>query len=179
MAHRQVQKQRRPFSNAPQIIGRHGRQTREAESPASAGDWYLVVRSIEHNGVCYLPLNHHLIESNTLPAQVPSNGANSKDKNVPVDASGRINLIELDPRALFKLYKSGAITPIDAAKSYAKLMEGRRMAKTTAVQMIPPIRRVSNLAQSYQQATNVPLTIEGMQNLTLAQATLPNPFLPR
>ena len=42
--------------------------------------------------------------------------------------------------------------------------------------MIPSIKRVTNLAQQYQQATTVPLTVEGMQNLATAQQRMPSPF---
>jgi hypothetical protein len=42
--------------------------------------------------------------------------------------------------------------------------------------MIPPVRRVTNLREQYQQATSVPMTVEGMQNLRIAQAQLPDPF---
>ena len=174
MAHRKL---RNAGSKAPQMIGGRVR-TAHVEVP-DTGDWYLVAKQIEHNGVAYLPLNHHLVEGGMVPERVPSSGAKGSQvgqADVPVDVTGRINLAGAKDHEVWALYKCGAIMPVDPAKSQARIVNGRRMAKTVVPAMIPPMRRIANLQQQYQQATSVPLTVEGMQNLRVAQATMPNPF---
>jgi len=169
------------FSEEPRIQGPKSRRVigaREVEAP-STGDWYLILKQLEHNGAAYLPLNHHLVEGGNVPERVPSNGAKGNQvgqSTVPVDVSGRINTVDMPASTVFKLYKCRTIAPMDPAKSHARLMEGQKMAKTLVPAMIPPVRRVTNLREQYQQATSVPMTVEGMQNLRIAQAQLPDPF---
>jgi hypothetical protein len=150
----------------------------DVKAPA-VGDWYLVLKQIEHDGVAYLPLNHHLVENGNVPERVPSNGAKGSangQSTVPVNVSGMIDTTGMTPSNLFQLYKCGAVTPVDAEKSHARLMEGRRRSRTVVAQMIPPVRRISSLKDQYEQATSVPLTVEGMQNRRVAESSLPSPF---
>jgi hypothetical protein len=169
------------FSDEPRIQGpRSGRRIKSNHvDVTSGGDWYLIVKHLEHNGVAYLPLNHHLVEQGAVPERVPSMGAKGNrvgELTVPVDVTGRINTADMKASEVWQLYACGCISPIDPTKSHARLMEGKRMSKTITPAMIPPLRRVSNVAQTYQQATQVPLTVEGMQNRNLAMSTLPSPF---
>jgi hypothetical protein len=172
---------RETFSAEPRIQGaRSHRAVRPGDVEAKGtADWYLVLKQLEHNGVAYLPLNHHLVEAGNVPERVPSNGAKGNQAGqttVPVDISGRIDTSGMPASTVFNLYKCATIAPVDPAKSHARLMEGRRKAKTIVPAMMPPVRRVTNLREQYQQATSVPLTVEGMQNRRLAEASLPNPF---
>ena len=169
------------FSEAPRVQGARPRRVvgvREVEAP-NTGDWYLILKQLEHNGTAYLPLNHHLVETGSVPERVPSNGAKGSQvgqSTVPVDVTGRIDTSDMPASAVFKLYKCRAIAPIDPAKSHARLMDGQKMAKTLTPAMIPPVRRITNLREQYQQATSVPMTVEGMQNLNFAQTRMPDPF---
>ncbi len=170
---------RSKFSDAPQMIGPKFRKPSRTADSSGKGDWYLILRSLECNGVCYLPLNHHLVETNSVPERVPSSGAKAKtigDKSVPVDITGRIDVSGLPHSTVYKLFKSKTITPVDPVKSRERLEEGMRMARTAVTPMIPPVRRVNSFHGQYQQATNVPLSAEGIRNLGMAQVTQPNPF---
>lgn len=169
------------FSDEPRIQGPKPRRILRAKhtDAPTPGDWYLVMKHIERDGVAYLPLNHHLVETNAVPERVPSNGAKGNQvgqNTVPVNASGMINTEGWKASDVWSLYRAGAIRPIDPRKSHQRLMEGQRMSKTLVPKMIPSIKRVTNLAQQYQQATTVPLTVEGMQNLATAQQRMPSPF---
>ena len=169
------------FSEAPRVQGaRPSRVIRPNEvDVASTGDWYLILKQLEYNGVAYLPLNHHLVETGSIPERVPSNGAKGNtvgDSTVPLNVSGKIDTSGMPASTVFKLFKCRTITPIDPAKSQPRLVEGQRKAKILVPAMVPPVRRVTNLREQYQQATSVALTVEGIQNFNLAQAQLPNPF---
>jgi len=169
------------FSEEPRIQGPRPRRiigAREVEAP-NTGDWYLILKQLEHDGVAYLPLNHHLVAGGNVPERVPSNGAKGNQNGqstVPVDTTGRIDTSGMPASTVFNLYSCRTIAPIDPAKSHARLMEGRKRSKTLVPAMIPPIRRVTNLREQYQQATSVPMTVEGMQNQRYAEAQLPSPF---
>ena len=169
------------FSSEPQVQGRRSsRIIRPSDVDAKGyGDWYLVLKQLECDGVAYLPLNHHLVEFGNVPERVPSNGAKGNQvgqSTVPVNVSGKIDTISIPASTVYKLYKCRAISPIDPAKSHARLLEGQRKAKTIVPAMMPPVRRITSLREQYQQATNVPMTVEGMQNLNLARQQLPDPF---
>jgi hypothetical protein len=169
------------FSEAPRVQGvRPSRIIRPTDADVSGkGDWYLILKQLEYNGVAYLPLNHHLVEAGSIPERVPSNGAKGHtvgDSTVPLNVSGKIDVSDMPASTVFKLFKCRTITPIDPAKSQPRLVEGQRKAKILVPAMVPPVRRVTNLREQYQQATSVPMTVEGIQNFNLAQAQLPNPF---
>ena len=169
------------FSDEPRIQGARSKRVirpRDVDAQAS-GDWYLILKQLEHNGVAYLPLNHHLVEAGSVPERVPSNGAKGSkvgENSVPVNTSGKIDTSDMPASTVFRLYKCRTIAPIDPAKSHARLLEGQRRSKTVVPAMIPPVRRITNLRQQYEQATAVPMTVEGMQNANFAQAKLPDPF---
>jgi hypothetical protein len=172
------------FSEEPHVQGSRSTQRirRQDVEAVSTGDWYLILKHLEYNGVAYLPLNHHLVEAGNVPERVPSNGAKGTkvgESTVPVNVSGKIDTSEMKASDVFRLYKCRTIAPIDPAKSHARLMEGQRMSKTVVPAMIPPVRRITNLRQQYEQATAVPMTVEGMQNLNLARAQMPDPFAGR
>lgn len=178
MGHRQVQTRRRKTSDAPQMISSRRRRAPQPDVTA-AGDWYIVLQSIERDGVAYLPLDHHLVKDGAVPERVPSCGAKGGapgENSVPVNSTGLINLLGATDREVFQLCKCGAVRPVDPAKSHARIVNGQRAAKTVVPAMIPPMRRVDSLARQYEQATSVSLTPQGAQNLNFAQATMPSPF---
>jgi hypothetical protein len=169
------------FSEETRVQGaRPSRVIRPNEVDASGtGDWYLILKQLEYNGVAYLPLNHHLVETGSVPERVPSNGAKGGvvgETTVPLNVTGKIDTSDMPASTVYKLYKCRTIAPIDPAKSLARLQEGQRKAKTIVPAMMPPVRRVTNLREQYQQATAVPMTLEGMQNRRVAEAQLPDPF---
>jgi len=181
MSNGQRARRRQRFSEEPRISGPRARSrvTASDVNVSGSGDWYLILKQIEHDGVAYLPLNHHLVETQAVPERVPSNGAKGNQvgqNTVPVNVSGKMDTSSMKSSDVFRLYRCGAIAPIDPSKSHARLMEGRRMSKTIVPAMIPPVKRITNLRDQYQQATSVPLTVEGMQNLNIARAQMPSPF---
>jgi len=173
-----ARRKRTRMSAAPQMIQPPARRvTLESKGP---GDWYVVHKQVERNGRAYLPVTHHLVQSGSVPAEVPSCGAKPATiggKTVPVDVTGLINLEDAEPKEVFELIQAGAVRPVDPVRSQKRIEEGRRAAKTSAPQMIPPMKRVTSQGQQYEQATGVQMTSEGAQHLAFAQATLPSPFV--
>lgn len=172
MAHRKVQTLK--SDEVKLVDNRRSREIAKPDHIADMGEWYIVMQYLEHDGVAYFPLSHHLVKEGKVPERVPSNG--SKDKYIPSDASGKINLAGLSDVEVWRLYRCGAVVPVDAAKSHNRIMNGRARGDVSAPQIVPPMARVTSLAGQYQQATGVPLSPEGMANLARAQATMPNPF---
>lgn len=150
-------------------------------TPDEKGLWFLVLRHLERNHISYFPLNHHLVVGARVPDKVPSmggvkNGTNG-DNMIPTDKSGMINLAGCSPEEVWDLIANGTVRPVRPSRRLARLLEeGRRKSSTATVQLVPPMKRIVNLRQQYEQATAVELTGSGRANLDFAQRNLPSPF---
>jgi len=166
-----------------QVLGRPpaARTDKVAAPDTKDGLWFIVTRDLERNAVRYLPVNHHLVISGKCPDRVPSMGAKAKtpgDNYVPVDKSGSINLADAAPGEIYSLLANGTIKVIRMTDKLRKLIaDGKEQSSSFVPALIPPMmHRPRTLGDQYEQATNVPLTAEGMQHRALAEHTLPNPL---
>jgi hypothetical protein len=162
---------KKKFSEETQIHGPVNAPTTEKVSaPDEKGLWFVVHRDLERDGVHYFAITHHLMQAGSVPDRVPSMGAKSTrvgDNTVPADKSGMINLAGAPATEIYSLCANGTVRPVKITKKLQRLLEdGKTGAVSSAVQLIPPMRRITNLSQHYQQMTGGELPKNGGVNLT-------------
>jgi len=136
-----------------------------AEPDGRDGLWFVVQRDIERDGVHYFSVNHHLVLAGQVPDRVPSMGAKTKDGTVKTDKSGMINLAGAASSDVWALCSNGTVRPVRMTKKLEKILrDGQTLTTTAAVQLIPPMRKVTNLSQHYQQMTGAELPKNGGAN---------------
>ena len=170
-------RKRQKFSEEPTIQGPVSRSTPpNIVVPSGDGMWFLVTRDLERNGVHYFPLNHHLMVDGNVPDRVPSMGQKASrvgDNTVPVDKTGLINLAGAPAGDIYSLVENGTVRPVKITKRLQTLLEdGKRASASVVPQMIPPMRRVTNLPQQYHRQTGSQLPGQGSANEAFMAAAL-------